>query len=305
MSKVAIIGAGRVGMTSAYSIVMSNAVDELVLLDINETLLRGEELDLKPCAYFNRPVKITCTTDYSHAKDADVVVITAGVARKADESRLDLIRKNLGIMKGICDKIVKQAPNAVYVIVSNPVDILTYFFIKHSGLPKNQVFGSGTSIDTARLSSIMADEYKVHPQYIDAYILGEHGDSSFVAWSAAKIKGVQLKKVPNYNQARIDLFLDDVRKMGAEIIAKKAATYYSIGIVVSEIVAAILSNASRVMPVSVLLDNYEGASDVCQSVPCVVNSYGVQQLPVSLDEKEKDAFRKSADELKKIINQVS
>ena len=305
MSKVVIIGAGRVGMTSAYSIVLSNIVDELVLLDINETLLRGEELDLKPCAYFNRPVKIICSTDYSYAKDADVVVITAGVARKADESRLDLIRKNLGIMKNICEKITKHAPNAIYVIVSNPVDILTYFFIKFSGLPKNQVFGSGTSIDTARLSSIMADEYNVHPQYIDAFILGEHGDNSFVAWSSAKIKGVPLKKVPHYNQTRIDLFLDDVRKMGAEIIAKKAATYYSIGIVVSEIVSAVLSNTSRVMPVSVLLENYENVSNVCQSVPCVVNAYGVQQLPVSLDEKEKETFRKSADELKKIINEVA
>jgi len=246
MSKVTMIGAGKVGITSAYTIILSNIVDELVLIDIDEKRLRGEELDLKPCAYFNRPVKITCTTDYSYAKDSDVVVITAGIPRAPGDSRLDLTKKNAKIMDDIASKILPNAPNAVYLIVSNPVDIMTYLFLKKSKLPKSRVFGTGTAIDTARLSAVIAEEYSVHPQHVEAYMLGEHGDSAFVHWSDAKIKGRQMNEIPGHSKEKIDKYLEQVRKMGAEIIEKKAATYYSIGIVVSEIVDSILSNSSRV-----------------------------------------------------------
>ncbi len=305
MSKIVIIGAGRVGITAAYTIILSNIVDELVLIDIDEKKLRGEELDLKPCAYFDRPIKITCTTDYSHAKDADLVVITAGIPRAPGESRLDLTKKNIKILQDITLKILQNAPDAVYLIVSNPVDILTYEFLKYSKLPRNRVFGSGTAIDTARLSAVIAEEYKIHPQHVEAYMLGEHGEGSFVLWSSAKIKGKPIENFINREQSsRLDEFLEQVRKMGAEIIEKKAATYYSIGIIVAEIAHAVLSNTSRVMPVSILLENYESVNDVCLSVPAVINSNGAQQIPVSLNSEEKKAFQRSAEEIKKIIDNL-
>ena len=232
-NKVTIIGAGSVGSTIAFNMVVTGIASEIVIIDINDEKAHGEAMDIRQGVPFCSPVNIYAGT-YEDAEGSDIVVLTSGMPRKAGQSRLELSQVNVDITKQIIPQIVKHAPNAVYIIVSNPIDVLTYLFHKISGLPANQIIGSGTTLDTARLRTGLSETFNISQQNVHAYVFGEHGDSSFVPWSLANISNIPIKqymdclpadKRPELNYAEIE---DYMRKSGSRIIASKGATFYAI-----------------------------------------------------------------------------
>lgn len=312
-NKVTIIGAGSVGATVAYTLVATGSVAEIVLIDVNVEKAKGEALDIRQATPYLSPAKIYCGT-YEDAVGSDIVIVTSGVGRKPGQSRIDLTQINVNILKSIAPQIVKYAPDALYLFVANPVDVLTYVFQKITGIPKNRVIGTGTTLDSIRLRTRLSELYSVNQQQVHAYVLGEHGDSSFVAWSTADISGVSLAeyestltdssllKVTPYDKEEVETF---VKKSGGQIIAGKGATFYGIAACVTKIVNAIYSSAYTILPVSTVLDGEYGIKDVALSTLCAVGNEGVvTTLTPKLSDDEVEKMRKSAEVLKGVIAQI-
>ena len=312
-NKVAIIGAGSVGATVAYTLVAMGSVAEIVLIDVNEPKAQGEALDIRQATPYLSPVKIYCGS-YEDAAGSDIVIITSGVGRKPGQSRIDLTQTNVNILKSIAPQIVKYVPDALYLFVANPVDVLTYVFCKITGVPKNRVIGTGTTLDSIRLRTRLSELYSVNQKQVHAYVLGEHGDSSFVAWSAADISGIPLSqyektitdksqvKVTAYDREEVEQY---VKKSGGQIIAGKGATFYGIAACVAQIVNSIYSSAYTILPVSTVLDGEYGISDVALSTLCAISNEGlVTTLTPNLSDEEVEKMRHSAQVLKDVIAQI-
>jgi L-lactate dehydrogenase len=294
--KVAVVGAGFVGSTAAYAMFIQKTASEIALIDANKEKAKGNALDLEHGAMFASHTKIRYGSDYALCKDADVVVLALGAGQSAPGmTRLDLVQKNAAIFRDVVPKIERHAPEAIVMVVTNPVDALTYLTLKYSKYLPSRVFGTGTSLDTARLRHMLGEHFKIDPKSVHAYVLGEHGDSSFPVWSCANIAGIPLSKMPRYKKNEVEGLSDKVRKAAYEIIAGKGATYYAIGMVIADLAYAVLNDRKAVYPVSTLLHDYHGVSDTCVSVPCVIGRNGVEKrLLMPLDAREKACLRKSA-----------
>lgn len=311
--KITVIGAGSVGATTAYTAAVKGIASEICMIDINREKTEGEAMDIRQASPFNAPCNIYAG-EYADAAGSDIVIITSGVPRKPGQSRIDLVQINVNIMKDIASKIVEHAPDAIYIIVSNPVDVMTYVFTKISGIPANRVIGTGTLLDSARLISRVADHLGVNPHSVDAYVLGEHGDSSFVPWSICKVGPVALLDYKNCyvnsNQTETEFNMEEIetymKTSGGQIIKKKGATFYAIACSVCNLVESIFSQAYTTLAVSTLLTGEYGISDVCLSIPFVVGPNGIagKATPV-LTEEEVSKLHKSANLLKEVITQVS
>lgn len=311
--KVTIIGAGAVGATTAFALLTRGAASEVVLIDVNTDKALGEALDIKQATPFIDNCDIRAGS-YQDAKDSDVVIITSGIGRKPGQSRLELVQTNVGIIKQISSEIVKAAPNAIYILVANPVDVLTYAFIKYTGLPKSQVFGTGTVLDTIRLRTRLAEIYNVNKQQVHANVLGEHGDTSFVAWSTATIAGVPLDQfndsIASAYNLRNEYKREDVetyvRKSGGKIISRKGCTVYGIGMTSAHIVKSLSGSAETAMTVSSLHEGEYGISDVCLSSLSLVDHTGVRSIITQpLSDEELRKLHESAEALKAVIKNVS
>ena len=288
--KVVLVGAGFVGMSMAYSLLNQGGVDELVLIDVNKEKTIGEEMDLSHGLPYAPQKMIIRAGDYDECKDAQIVVITAGIAQKPGQTRLELAEVNAKIMKDITKSIMASGFNGIIVVASNPVDIMTYVVAKVSGLPKNQVIGSGTVLDTARLRYIVGQYLKISSKNIHAYIMGEHGDSSFVPWDHCYVGCKKIKDVMKDNHHPMDKLNkihEDVVNAAYEIIEKKKATYYGIGMALNRLVRAILDDENSILTVSTYLDNQYGQDDIYIGVPAIINKNGVRELvELELNEEE-------------------
>ena len=310
--KVTIIGAGSVGATTAFALLTRGAASEVVLIDVNKEKALGEALDIKQATPFIDNCDIYAGS-YEDAVDSDVVIITSGIGRRPGQTRLELVQTNIAIIKEISADIVKAAPNAIYIIVANPVDILTYAFLKYTGLPKNQVFGTGTVLDTIRLRTRLAEIYSVNKQQVHANVLGEHGDTSFVAWSTATIAGVPLSEyngaiasaynVPNeYTHEDVETY---VRKSGGRIISRKGCTVYGIGMTSTHIVKSLAGSAETAMTVSSFHEGEYGISDVCLSSLTLIDHTGIRSIITQkLTDDELAKLHASAEALKDVIKNV-
>lgn len=311
-SKITIIGAGSVGATIAYTLSGQDIASELVLIDINREKAEGEVMDIEQGTCFRDPISIK-TGDYAEAKDSDIVIITSGIPRKPGQTRIELTQTNVNILKEITPEIVKAAPDALYIIVSNPVDIMTYVFTKISGLPENQVIGSGTILDSARLRCGLSEHFQVAQKNIHAYVFGEHGDTSFIPWSSARIAGVNVddycKMAPNFGK-HIDALdkeamLTYVQKSGGTIIANKGATFYAVSRSVCKLCNILLSASESVSTVSSMMHGEYGIDDVCLSTLTLVGPNGIQgKIPMELTDEEVAKLKASADALKDVIAQI-
>lgn len=311
MNKITVIGSGNVGSTIAYTLTIMGLATEIVMIDVNEEKSLGEALDIRQGVPFCNPANVYAGT-YADAKGSDIVIITSGLARKAGQSRLDLAQTNVDVIKSIADKIVPVVPEATYVIVSNPVDILTYVFLKHTGLPQERVIGSGTILDTARLRARIAEYYSVNQKNVHAYVLGEHGDSSFVPWSLANISNVPVesyKKAALTGEEYPELKRDDVenyvRKSGARVIQRKGATYYAVSISVCHVCKCLLSGIDTTLTVSTLLNGEYGIDDVCLSLLNIVGNKGAHgKIMLQLNDAEIAALHNSANVLKDLTRSL-
>ena len=277
VGKVVLVGTGFVRMSMAYTMLNRGGVSELVLIDIDQNKIKGEEMDLNHGMPY-APQKMTIRAgDYSDCSDAHVVVITAGIAQKPGQTRLELAETNTRIIKQITQNIMQSGFNGIIIVASNPVDLMTYVVAKVSGLPKNQVFGSGTVLDSARLRYILSEHLKVSPKNVHAYIMGEHGDSSFVPWHHAYIG---CKKITDImNKEKLDELHAQVVNSAYEIIEKKKATYYGIGMSLSKLVKSVLDNDNSILTVSTYLKDGEyGQNDIYIGVPAIINGKGVREL---------------------------
>jgi L-lactate dehydrogenase len=303
MSKVAIVGAGFVGATAAYALMIEGVASEIALIDVKKEKAQGEAMDLQHGLQFKQNAKITFGSDFKLCKNADIVVITAGKHTSGKQSRLSLVEKNAVLFKEIIPQIAKHNKKCILLVVSNPLDVLTYLALKYSKFPKNRVIGTGTILDTSRFRYLLGQHFEVSPRSVHAYIMGEHGDSSFPVWSTANIAGINLKHMKKYNKKKIDKIYKETKNAAYEVITKKGATYYAIGLGISKIARTILSNRNGVLAVSAYLKNYHGVKDICLSVPCVVNKDGVkEQLVLPLNSTEKKQLRKSASIIRSYIN---
>lgn len=314
MNKITIIGTGSVGSTIAYTLTATNIASEIVMIDVNDKKAMGEALDIRQGTPFCAPCSIYAGS-YVDAKDSDIVIITSGVARKPGQTRLDLAQINVDILKSIIPQITKYAPDATYVIVSNPVDILTYTFCKCSGIPEERIIGSGTILDTARLRSRLAEYFTLSQHNVHAYVLGEHGDTSVIPWSTANISNVP---VLDYSKSFIrpeglivpDLSVEEienyVRKSGARVIERKGATFYAVSMSVCHICKCLLSGIDTTMTVSTMLHGEYGIDDVCLSLLTVVGRKGAHsKVMIPLTDSEIKDLQNSAESLKNIIRQTN
>ncbi|HSW89820.1 MAG TPA: L-lactate dehydrogenase [Patescibacteria group bacterium] len=301
-SKVGIVGLGNVGATAAYALLLTGLVDELVLYARTKEKAVGEKLDLEHGLAFLDKATITATDDFADLAGCDIVLFTAGAAQAPGETRLDLLNKNSAIVEEVVPKIVAAAPNAILVMITNPVDILTYKASLISALPKGRVFGSGTMLDTARFRYHLGEMLNINPRSIHAYILGEHGDSSFPVLSSASVGGQPLSDFPAYSKEQALEAFELAKQAAYNIIQAKGATYYAIGVVITKLVRTILRNNHSVLPVSIPVENYYGQYNVSLSVPCIVGRDGVEQvLKAQLSPEEQILFAHSADTLKKLL----
>jgi L-lactate dehydrogenase len=308
-TRIAIVGAGNVGSTFAYALLLSGLASEIVLIDVNRSRAEGEAMDLNHAEPFAHPTTIWAG-DYPDCAGAAVTVVAAGTAQKPGETRLDLLQRNADIFAQIVPQVAHHNPEGILVIATNPVDVLTWASLKLSGLPPQRVFGSGTILDTARFRYLLGEHFGVDSRSVHASIIGEHGDSEVPVWSLATIGGMHLRDfaaaqgVP-YDQACMDRIFQQTRDAAYEIISRKGATYYAVAAGLMRIVEAILRNQRTVLSVSSLVENYYGISDVCLSLPTVVNRSGIAHvLRVTLSEEEQSGLRHSAEVLKKTISQL-
>lgn len=311
-SKITIIGAGSVGSTIAYTLANDDIASQLVLIDINKEKVEGEVLDIVQGTCFRDPISMVAG-DYEDARGSDIVIITSGIARKPGQTRIELTQTNVNILKDITPKIVKEAPDAIYIIVSNPVDIMTYVFTKISGLPENQIIGSGTMLDTARLRCGLSEHFKVAQGNIHAYVFGEHGDTSFIPWTGAYISGVstdeyyEIMKAHGKDVEKLDkdAMLEYVQKSGGKIISKKGATFYAVSVAVCKLVGILLAASDSITTVSSMMHGEYGIEDVCLSTLTLVGPNGIQgKVPMRMNKTEIEQLKKSADALKAVIAQI-
>ena len=307
--KIAIIGSGFVGSASAFALMQSGLFSELVLVNRNMTKAQGEALDISHGLPFAKPMRIYAG-DYDDITDAAVIVVTAGVGQKPGETRLDLVRNNIGVFRSIIPEIAKRDCGGILMIVTNPVDILTYAAVKLSGLPENRVFGTGTVLDSARLKYQVGEHLNVDSRSVHAFIIGEHGDTEIAAWSSANVSGVPLHRfceMRGHRELDEDMrkIAEDVKNSAYEIIQKKEATYYGVAMVVKRICEAIVRDEKSVFPVSCVQHGAYGIEDVALSLPAIVGKDGVETLvPIALSEMEQRALRGSAETLKRVLRQV-
>ena len=298
MSKVVLIGTGFVGMSFAYSALNKGSFETLVLIDVNHEKAVGEAMDLNHGLAFAPRKMHIYAGDYQDCKDADIVVITAGVNQKPGETRLDLLKRNAEIMKSVVKQVMASGFNGIFLVATNPVDILTYVVYEASGLPKTKVIGSGTSLDTARLRYEVAKRIHIDVRNVHAYILGEHGDSEFVCWSNANVGSKPImdviETIDKIKFEDLQVIADDVRNAAYEIISRKQATYYGIGMALNRIVMAILNNDHAILPLSVLNENEYDCDKVYIGLPAVVNRDGIDHIvKLKLSDKEKVLLKKS------------
>lgn len=312
MNKISIIGTGTVGSTIAYTLTVMGLASEIVMIDINNEKALGEALDIRQGTPFCGACSIYAG-DYRDAEGSDIVILTSGIARKPGQTRLELAQTNVNITKQIIPEISKHAPNATYIIVSNPVDILTYTFNKFSDIPENRIIGSGTILDTSRLRSRLSEYYKINQGNVHAYVFGEHGDSSFIPWSVANISNIPISECSSLiSQPGIttpELDLDEVeqyvRKSGARVIARKGATFYAVSVSVCHICKCLLGGIDTTMTVSTMMHGEYGIEDVCLSTLNVIGRNGISgKVNVPLTDEEIAKLRHSADTLKGVINSL-
>ena len=309
MQKVAVIGCGFVGATSAFSLIQTGLFSEMVLIDANAKKAEGEAMDLSHGSAYLTPMNIYAGT-YDDIVDAGIIVITAGANQKPDETRLDLVKKNVQIFKSIIPEIKKRNCEGILLIVSNPVDILTEVALKLSGFPSNRVIGSGTVLDTARLKYVLGKHLQVDPRDVHAYIIGEHGDSELVVWSGAQVAGIhinhfrELRGHFNHEEA-MERLAQEVRDSAYEIIERKGATYYGVAVAVKRIATAIVKDEHAVLPVSSLMQGEFGLNDLCLSIPTVIGQDGVEKVvDIYLNNDENDKLQSSARALKEVLDDL-
>ncbi len=312
-SKITVIGAGNVGATIAYTLSSEHIATEIVLIDIDKNKADGEVMDIIQGTSFRDPISIIAG-DYEDAKDSNIVIVTSGVARQPGQTRLELAQTNVDIIKDIAPKIAAVAPDALYIIVSNPVDIVTYAFIKLSGLPENQIIGSGTILDTSRLRVALSDHFNIAQTNIHAYVFGEHGDSAFVPWSIAQVSGVNIDE---YVQLRMgvdpeivdvdkDGMTDFIHRSGAKVIVNKGATFYAVSASVCRLCSMLLSAFNSIVTVSTPMHGEYGIDGVCLSTLTLVGPNGAQgKVPVRLSEEEMESLRASAEKLRDTIQHIN
>lgn len=304
--KVAIIGAGFVGASAAYAMSINNLVSELVLIDVNREKAYGEALDISHGLSFAGHMNVY-SGDYADVKDCDVIVVTAGAARKPGETRLDLAKKNTAIMKSIVTELMKYYNKGVIVSVSNPVDVLAYMTQKWSGLPASKVIGSGTVLDSARFRTHISQALNVDIANVHGYIMGEHGDSQLPVWSQTHIAGTQFDDYVKANGLSInkDELFSEVKAAGATIIKNKGATYYGIALSINRIVESILKDFNTIMPVGTVLDGQYGVKDVLLNVPTIVGGSGAEKvLELNITDAELQLLKDSAEKVRAVINEV-
>ena len=305
--KVAIVGCGFVGSATAFALMQSGLFSEIVMIDADRAKAEGEALDISHGVPFSKPVDIYAG-DYDDVTDASVIIVTAGAGQKPGETRLDLVKKNVGIFKSIIPEIAKRNFKGILLIVANPVDVLTYAAIKLSGLPDDRVFGSGTVLDSARLKYELGEHLGVDPRSIHAFIIGEHGDSEFPAWSSANVSGIEISRfceMRGYfhdHDEHKEQIADDVKNAAYEIIQKKRATYYGIAMSAKRICEAIVRDEKSILPVSSMQHGRYGINDVSLSIPVIVGKNGIEtEVPLALDDDEIERLRSSAKTLKEVI----
>ena len=309
-TKLAIIGAGAVGSTLAFAAAQRGVAREIVLEDIAKERVEAEVLDMQHGSSFYPAVSIAGSDDVEICRDADMVVITAGARQKPGQTRLELAGATINIMKSIIPNVVKVAPNAIYMLITNPVDGVTHVSMKLSGLPANQMFGSGTNLDSARLRFLIAQHTGVNVKNVHAYIAGEHGDSEVPLWASATIGGVPMcewNALPGHeplDEAKREEIHQEVKNAAYKIINGKGATNYAIAMSGVDIVEAVLRDTNRILPVSSLLEDFHGISDVCMSVPTLLNRNGVNsRLNTPVSDRELAALKRSAETLRQAAAQ--
>lgn len=312
MNKISIIGTGSVGSTIAYTLTVMGLASEIVMIDINSEKALGEALDIRQGTPFCNACSVYAG-DYRDAVDSDIVILTSGIARKPGQTRLELAQTNVNITKSIIPEITKYAPNAVYIIVSNPVDVLTYTFHKFSDIPESHIIGSGTILDTARLRARLSEYYDINQSNVHAYVFGEHGDSSFIPWSVANISNVPIKDCaklittpgierPELDPEEVEQY---VRKSGGRVIARKGATFYAVSVSVCHICKCLLGGLDTTMTVSTMMHGEYGIEDVCLSTLALVGNGGVRgKVNVPLTDDEVAKLHYSAETLKNVINSI-
>lgn len=297
-------GGGMVGATAAYACALRSVIEEIVLIDRSEDLAWGQAADINDAMGIDRNV-VVHTGNYSDINDDDIVVITAGAPQLPGQTRLELIDVNAKIMRDIVKNIMANGAKPYLVIVSNPVDVLTYVALKESGLPKNRVFGTGTTLDTSRMKSYLADAFNVDSKAVDAYILGEHGDSSFSTIETAQIGEVPIREYPGFTEEMIDGIEQKVRDRAYRVIETKKSTYFAIGFVVSKIVSALRKSTHTVYPVCSLAEGEYGLNNVVLGLPSTISSDGVKILAgYPLTEREKESLNKSAGIITEMISHL-
>ena len=307
--KIAVVGCGFVGSSSAFALMESGLFSEMVLIDATKAKAEGEALDISHGLPFAKPMQIYAG-EYEDLSDASLIVVTAGAGQKPGETRLDLVKKNIGIFKTIIPEISKRNRDAILLIVANPVDILTYATVKLSGYPEARVFGSGTVLDTARLKYLLGEHLQVDSRSVHAFVIGEHGDSEIAAWSSANVSGVPLNDFcemrGHFNhEESMRRIAEDVKNSAYQIIEKKNATYYGIAMSVKRICEAIVRDEKSVLPVSCIQHDNHGISDVALSMPHIVGKDGIEGVvPISLSEEEAAALRASAKTLRTVLDDV-
>lgn len=307
LRKVGIVGCGFVGSSTAFALMQSGLFSEIVMIDADRAKAEGEALDISHGVPFSKPVDIYAG-DYDDVADASIIIITAGAGQKPGETRLDLVKKNVGIFKSIIPEIAKRNYKGILLIVANPVDVLTYAAVKLSGLPENKVFGSGTVLDSARLRFNLSEHLGVDPRSIHAFIIGEHGDSEFPAWSSANVSGIEISRFcemrgyfHNHDE-RKDQIADEVKNAAYDIISKKHATYYGIAMSAKRICEAIVRDEKSILPVTSVQHGRYGIEDVAISIPVIVGKDGIEsEVPFALNDEEITRLRDSAKTLREVI----
>ncbi|HEV8284053.1 MAG TPA: L-lactate dehydrogenase [Chitinophagaceae bacterium] len=300
-TRIVIIGSGAVGSTTAYTLLLRERMDELVLIDANKAKAIGDALDMNHGLPFLGKAKVWAGS-YEDCREANIIIITAGAAQRPGESRIDLLKRNVAIFESITDEVLKYNDQGILLIASNPVDIMSYFTWKKSGWPFQRVIGSGTLLDSARFRYLLGDKLNIDSRSVHAHIIGEHGDSELALWSLANIAGTEILLSEDEKK---EIFIN-TRDAAYRIIEAKGATYYAIALALDRITTAILRNEAAVLNVSTLLTNYHEVSDVYLGVPCIVDSSGVREtLILNINKEEKQLLHKSADKLKELIQSIA
>jgi L-lactate dehydrogenase len=300
-TRIAIIGVGAVGSTTAYTLLLRERMDELVLIDANKAKAIGDALDMNHGLPFVGKANVWAGS-YEDCRDADIIIITAGVSQRPGESRIDLLKRNVGIFESITDEILKSGTNGIILVASNPVDIMSYFTWKKSAFPFERVIGSGTLLDSARFRYLIGQKLNIDSRSIHAHIIGEHGDSELPLWSLANISGADVLLT---EEEREELFIN-TRDAAYKIIESKGATYYAIALALDRICTAIVKNEAAILNVSTLLTDYFGVNDVYLGIPCVVDNTGIREkLTLQINDDEKVLLHKSAEKLKALIKSIS